>query len=119
MKSIRLGVFETNSSNTHSLTICLKEDYEKWKNGELFLDKGWSQKKQFITKEEAIKRLKNVTYLNNLDFEDEEAVNQAMREQTIYTSEHYFDNDCLESFEDTFTTPKGEVIVCFGKYGHD
>ena len=27
-RQIRRGVFETNSSSTHSLTMCLKSDYE-------------------------------------------------------------------------------------------
>lgn len=34
-KQIRIGVFETNSSSTHSLVICSKEQFDKWKNGEL------------------------------------------------------------------------------------
>ena len=46
---IRPGVFETNSSSTHSLVICTKEQYEKWKNGDLLWN-GWDDK--FITKEE-------------------------------------------------------------------
>ena len=39
-RQIRRGVFETNSSSTHSLTICLKSDYDKWNNGNVFLFKG-------------------------------------------------------------------------------
>lgn len=33
-ETIRLSVFETNSSSTHSLSICSSEEYNKWKNGE-------------------------------------------------------------------------------------
>ena len=33
---IRKGTFETNSSSTHSLTMCTKEEYDKWIIGELF-----------------------------------------------------------------------------------
>ena len=33
-ETIRSSVFETNSSSTHSLSICSKEEYDKWKNGE-------------------------------------------------------------------------------------
>ena len=36
MKTIRIGTFETNSSSTHSITLCMKEDYKKWENGELY-----------------------------------------------------------------------------------
>lgn len=38
MKQIRLGIFETNSSSTHSIVICTDEEFEKWKNGELVYD---------------------------------------------------------------------------------
>lgn len=27
---VRQGVFETNSSSTHTLTICSKDDFDKW-----------------------------------------------------------------------------------------
>ena len=34
-RQIRRGVFETNSSSVHSLTMCMESDYDRWKNGEL------------------------------------------------------------------------------------
>ena len=37
--AIRRGVFETNSSSTHSMTIVAKEDFDKWKKGELLFDR--------------------------------------------------------------------------------
>lgn len=37
-KIVREGVFESNSSSTHSLCICTKDEFEKWKNGELVYD---------------------------------------------------------------------------------
>ena len=33
--TVRQGVFETNSSSVHSLTMATKDDYEKFENGEL------------------------------------------------------------------------------------
>jgi beta-galactosidase GanA len=38
MKSIRRGLFETNSSSVHSLSIVSKSDFEKWKKGELLFN---------------------------------------------------------------------------------
>lgn len=35
-RQIRMGVWETNSSLCHSLTMCTKEQFEKWKNGEIW-----------------------------------------------------------------------------------
>ena len=61
MKIIRNGVFETNSSSTHSITMCMKSDYEKWKNGELYYFE--DSKTGFVTKEERDEIIrKNVIY---------------------------------------------------------
>lgn len=30
-RQVRRGVFETNSSSTHSLTMCSEEEFEAWK----------------------------------------------------------------------------------------
>lgn len=35
MRQIRIGVFETNSSSTHTLVVCTDEELEKWKKGEI------------------------------------------------------------------------------------
>lgn len=40
-RQIRYGVFETNSSSVHSLTMCSEEEFEAWKRGEVLL-KRWS-----------------------------------------------------------------------------
>lgn len=49
-------MFETNSSSTHTLTICSKDDFDKWKHGEVFwLDNDWHKldtNKNFVTPEE-------------------------------------------------------------------
>lgn len=37
MKQIRNNVFETNSSSTHSFTLCTEEDYQKFVEGKLFI----------------------------------------------------------------------------------
>lgn len=34
-KQIRRGVFETNSSSVHSITMCTRSDFDRWKDGEL------------------------------------------------------------------------------------
>lgn len=47
MKKIRKGVFETNSSSTHTITMCTKSDYNKFVNGEMYIFDD-----ELITKEE-------------------------------------------------------------------
>lgn len=98
MKVIRMGVFETNSSSTHSITMCSKEDYNKWEKGELLFD---MCKEKFVP----------------LDKQEEYKTENKWCE--LITSEEYWDDEYLETFEETFTTKSGEKIVAFGKYGYD
>ena len=50
MKQIRRNVFETNSSSTHSITMCMKSDYDKWVAGELVWNR-WADELVEITPE--------------------------------------------------------------------
>jgi len=118
LKTIRRGVFETNSSSTHSITMCSKEDYDKWQNGEMFY-----YDERLVSREEAIKELKNNKWFNkenpDFDFTNEEEINEALIRCNYESSEQYWDDEYLESFEDTYTTKSGETIIAFGKYGYD
>jgi hypothetical protein len=93
LRKIRRGIFETNSSSTHSLTIVSAEDFEKWKNGELLFDK-WSE--VFVQKTDS-----------NQDYED------------LETYEQYMNEDYLETYRSTYTTKSGDKVIAFGKYGYD
>lgn len=112
MKTIRKGVFETNSSSTHSLTIVPKEEYEKWEDGEVYFDR-WNQK--FITLEEGIKEEKESDYL---DYDTEEEWKESAMEGLV-TPEEFFKDYYLQTFERSFTTPSGDKMVAFGEYGRD
>ena len=127
-RQIRKGVFETNSSSTHSLVMCLKSDYDRWENGEvlLFTGSGWCypddnapQKNHFYTKEQAIEFEKSSKYppADDMDWDSEEAEGYLMNNEW-YTYDSYDDN-YLEGFFDTYTTPSGEEIIAFGQYGYD
>ena len=50
-KQIRHGVFETNSSSTHSMVVCSEEDYQKWVDGELLYDYGSLVKREELDQE--------------------------------------------------------------------
>jgi len=89
---IRQGVFETNSSSTHSMTICSKEDYEKLTNGEFLID--WYG-----------------TLVSNTQ---ENIENEEIKDLNTYLEDEY-----LESFVTNYTTKSGDEIVIFGKYGRD
>ena len=57
MKTIRQGCFETNSSSTHSITLCMESEFEKWKNGELYWNR-WDEK--LVPKEEVEKEFAKI-----------------------------------------------------------
>lgn len=95
MKQIRKNVFETNSSSTHSITICTNEEFCMFESGEMLFD----------------------TYSEELVMKsDVEKTNDEYRYQTYY---QYIDDSHLEMYDEHYTSPSGDRIVAFGKYGYD
>lgn len=119
MKTIRVGVFETNSSSTHSITICLKSDYTKWKkNKNVLID---FEKGKVMTREELIETWKKDKDYANVDWNDKEEVDDIFDElfyDEIMTYKRYQERG-LEEFYKEFKAPNGEVIVAFGQYGYE
>lgn len=109
-KQIRVGVFETNSSMTHALTICTEEQYDKWKNGEIFWDK-WDDRMETMSREELMKEFEEDGYYDDFD--------EWRRSNGIVTYEEDDDDYEFEHFEHHFTTPSGDKMVAFGAYGCD
>ena len=99
-RQIRRGVFETNSSSVHSLTMCMESDFNKWVAGELVWSR-WGDELVPITDE--IKK----------SMEEDE------REYLTYEQFNDYDYIDYETFEDSYTTPNGETVKSFGYYGHD
>lgn len=109
-RQVRLGVFETNSSMTHALTMCTDSEYRKWQNDEVYWRK-WSD--DFITVEEAKEEFKLDSYCTDFD--------EYRRDEGLLTCDEFDDYDYMpfETFDETYTTPSGELIHAFGYYGHD
>lgn len=128
MIQIRQSVFETNSSSTHSITIAPESDFNKWKNGEVYLNEGWwgesidpNKDKTFLTKDEVINLLEEYEYYKHnedLNSMNDEELNETFRDWDIYTFENYW-NDYLESYENHYVSEQGDDIVVFGQYGYD
>ena len=127
MRTVRRGTFETNSSSTHSITMCMESDYEKWKNGEMYWHR-WND--ELVSKEEVEKemaKLRDEFIADNPDFDEnneewKEKLEQCINEDKMYyTYEEFNDYDYIEyeTFVDTFETPQGEKVVSFGYYGQD
>ena len=121
-KQIRRGVFETNSSSVHSITMCTRSDFDRWTDGELLF---WEDEKKFGTKKELIKDLKKDTLYNgklrypNINWNNKDQVSDIFNDENIKTFNQYFQNDWFETYWEAYTTPGGENVVAFGYYGHD
>lgn len=122
-KTIRQGVFETNSSSVHSLTMAMKDDYEKFENGELFyITYKYPYFKNvdtdFISRDELYQIAKENGFVGKiedtselLDFFDGDVVSYDL----FWDGDH----ECFDYFTDEITTPKGETVIAFGYYGYD
>ena len=93
-RQVRLGVFETNSSSTHTLCIVPKKEYERWKDGELLYQR-WGNK--FV----------NTDSVNKEEDEEDE----------FQTYDEWREDEYLETFVEHYETESGDKIVAFGKYG--
>lgn len=122
MKLIRRGTFETNSSSTHSITMCTESDFDKWKNGEMYWNR-WSE--ELVSKEEVEKEMSKLKEEfisdhpdydeNDIDWE-EQLEDYLNSDKEYYTYEEFNSYDYLEyeTFEDHFNG-----VAAFGYYGYD
>lgn len=135
MISVRRNVFETNSSSTHSITMCSEDEYDKWKNGELFY-KRWDG--EFYTKEQIIEkaRIRKKECIEKQEkgesiYRYEEKYMKAETDEELYEVEYdeeeyqnyddfwdYIESE-YETFEDNYTTKNGEKIIAFGYHGYN
>ena len=127
-RQVRRNVFETNSSSVHSITMCKKSEYDAWENGDLLLFEGWDtyfkcsnppKHNHFYTRDQAIEYEKQSNWYEEgiVDFSDDIAVDDWLRDNEWYDYENYGNN--YEWFDDEYTTESGETVVAFGYYGED
>lgn len=142
MRQVRSGVFETNSSSTHSLVICTEEEFEKWKRGEMLLDyyndRLVDNKLDVELDEEESKRFYVSTHPSScyyktweeLSEEEVKKWNENFLESQrnrikndydyqTYDKWYFSSYDDLEKFDYKYTSPSGDKIVVFGKYGYN
>lgn len=120
-RQIRRSVFETNSSSTHSITMMMKSDYDRWHKEQLYLYRdgwGWEFSKpvenQLYTRDKAVEFAKRNKY-----YKDKEEIDDEILKDIGFISWDDEGNEYLEGFYEEFTTPSGETIVAFGEYGYD
>lgn len=126
MFQVRRGTFETNSSSTHSMTMCMQDEYDAWKNGKLyFVSEPYGSdsefiKNNFVTFEEAQDIIVKHEYdPKPLEEITKEFIKEHGPDYYIHTYDDYLEDGNLEFFEGSFTTPGGETVVAFGGFGYD
>lgn len=78
----------------------------------------WGEDKKFATREEIIEELKN-PWCSDVNWDDEDRVNDIFSDSDVKTYEEFFENKWFETFEQHYITPGGDEVVAFGYYGHD
>ena len=117
MINIRHGLFETNSSSVHSMTLLTQDEYDKWDSGDYYLD---LDEGRVLSREEVETIVSE--YVNKWGDEyptDEEEFDDILSWKDIYSSDSY------ESFTEYFDTfadkynKDGHIIYAVGYYGRD
>lgn len=135
-RQIRLGIFESNSSSTHTICICSEEEFDKWKKGELIYDDYYEKfvpVKQ-MTDEEIDQALKEY-YDYNIkgdfckEYKDLTESEKRMIKEKVdkfngtkqygTTYEEWLYSSNLETYAKHYTSEHGDKIVIFGEYGYD
>lgn len=128
MFQVRQGVFETNSSSTHTITFASLSEFNEWVAGNIYFNDCWlcddlneNKDKTFVTKEEAISLVMSSDWLpgcNPYEMPEEELDKMLADEYCIYSYKKFFDDWDMKTYEEWYTTEHGDNIVAFGKYGY-
>lgn len=140
----RRNVFETNSSSTHSLTICEEKYYEGWLKGTYAFDE---VKKNFLpveidfaplenmSKEEEQEIIENYTYDSGYwltwderddedkfawykDYQIKKKYGEQYETYQIWQEKRDYINNKGE-INTYYTSPSGDKLVAFGYYGYN
>jgi hypothetical protein len=134
-RQIRCGVFETNSSSTHSLTMCSEEEFEAWKRGEVLFQAYGKENFISVTKlSEHDKKMAQEDYEENKDdfqkdwndlsedakqkYYTKYAKENDIIDEDAKTYDQYMNDGDLETFVQRYTSKNGDKIVAFGEYGY-
>ena len=128
MKQVHSNTFETNSSSTHSICMCTKDQYDSWASdwdnleADSVLYSNCEEK--LVAVEEAVKyanRYHDYVELSDILDTDSPKHDDAvdyMRDEGFMTCDD-FDNYTEEAYYKEFVTSGGETVVAFGNYGWD
>lgn len=115
---IRRGVFETNSSSVHSITMCSEEKYREWIDGKVLYQEYGDE--GFVDAEKYLNELRKEILEKYPELEDDsEALEKRMEEwmsdDSVYRYKDY-PGEYYERFSEHYIQGE-EKIVAFGYYG--
>lgn len=114
MKQVRLGVFETNSSSVHSMTLMDRALFEQWKTNGLYLNYGRNEPPEFLTRAALIERLGDTFIKEKEWYEDERSLFQYFG----WSTWEDYGADYAVDWE-SYTTKSGDDVVVVAYYGRD
>ena len=121
MIKIRSNVFETNSSSTHSITMCMGDTFLKWMNGELLFNRYTSE---FLSVDDVLASIakeyseSSANALAEMRSDEKEFLYNLM-DYDWYSYTNWQEEIYYEHFTDTYKTPSGDTVYAFGYYGSD
>ena len=126
MRQVRRNIFETNSSSVHSLTICKREDYERWKTDGTYMYKD-GDGVHFVSRGEAIERYNFLRTaacwmydLIDTDYMTDEEIDKMlsiMRMFSYQSWKKYCEN--YEEYTERVDVDSAGSYFVFGYYGHN
>ena len=111
MLQIRQGVFETNSSSTHAISVCSKADWDMLQQNKAMIDHNL----HILPNDEAIaenEKLRKYAEKHGWDPDDYVMQDGYMTWDELYNESEY-------EFYTNHSTVGGVDVVAFGYYGYD
>jgi len=136
MYQIRNGVFETNSSSTHSLCICTEDEFADFKCNKAVWNTNDNKitptnkiTRNYLKRAEEYYKKQQTPFMKDWDSLSAESQLEFIVSQfdQSYAGDWLFEGTTfyknwgteLEKFEKHFTTPSGDKMVAFGEFGYD
>lgn len=138
MLQIRRGVFETNSSSTHSITIAPKDEFDAWVAGDVYFniygsDTPWmvDSDDKWLTRDGAIVRILDSKYppkkpddsvytYDELYHMSDDELDDILYGYGIASLKEYMQpGGGIEYYDQVFFLGNGDEYVAFGQYGTD
>lgn len=120
MIKVRSCVFETNSSSTHTITMCTEEQFTRWQKNQIFWD---NDAEELIEESEMLESIADscgqccVDELLETKEKSYQDYLKMLADYDYYTRSSFIDMNTYEHFSKKYTSSSGEVIYAFGWYG--